>query len=206
MREILLLRHAKPDYRDGLRCYLGSRTDPPILPVAPEKTAALSALLGRAKVRSVWSSPMLRSRQTAALIAGDRPVGVVQGMQELDCGEWDGLSFDEIRARYPEEYALRGEDPTRPMPGGETLDQCAARALSALRGLLSRTEGNLAVVAHAGVNRILLRTLAADPGLRPLPQPYLCVNILRWDGEALAVSAFGLDAETLGGEHDETAL
>ena len=45
MREILLLRHAKPDYRDGLRCYIGCRTDPPILPVAPEKTAALSALL-----------------------------------------------------------------------------------------------------------------------------------------------------------------
>ena len=208
MREILLLRHAKPDYRDGLRCYLGSRTDPPILPVAPEKTAALSALLDRADIRSVWSSPMLRSRQTAERIAGGRSVGVVQGMQELDCGQWDGLSFDEIRARYPEEYALRGEDPTRPMPGGETLDQCAARALGALDGLLSRTEGPLAVVAHAGVNRVLIRTLTGRPfsEQRPLPQPYLCVNILRWNGEALAVSAFGLDAETLGGERNETAL
>ena len=197
MREILLLRHAKPDYRDGARCYIGCRTDPPVLPIAPEETAALTALLRARDVQSVWSSPMLRCRQTAALIAGGKPVVVVQGMQELDCGEWDGMSFDEIRARYPEEYARRGEDPTRPMPGGETLDQCAARALSALRGLLARTEGNLAVVAHAGVNRVLIRALAGNPELRPLPQPYLCVNVLSYDGGALAVSAFGLSAAEL---------
>ncbi len=197
MREILLLRHAKPDYRDGERCYIGCRTDPPVLPIAPGESAALAALLRAREVRGVWSSPMLRCRQTAGAIAGELPVGVVDGLQELDCGEWDGMSFDEIRARYPEEYARRGEDPTRPMPGGETLDQCAARALSALRGLLARTEGNLAVVAHAGVNRVLIRALAGDPGLRPLPQPYLCVNVLLFDGNALAVSAFGLSAAEL---------
>ncbi len=209
MREILLLRHAKPDYRGGARCYIGCRTDPPILPAAPEEAAALSALLLQEDVRSVWSSPMLRCRQTAGLIAGGKPVGVVPGMQELDCGEWDGLSFDEIRARYPEEYALRGEDPSRPMPGGETLDACAARALSALRGLLSRTEGNLAVVAHAGVNRVLIRALTENPELRPLPQPYLCVNVLSYDGNTLSVASFGQQAAELlpkeGNDH-ETAL
>ena len=140
---------------------------------------------------------MLRCRQTAEAVAGDLPVGVVPGMEELDCGEWDGMSFEEIRARYPEEYALRGEDPSRPMPGGETSEECAGRALAALRDLLGRTEGNIAVCAHGGVNRILVRTLAGDPGLRPLPQPYLCVNVLRSEGGNLSVSAYGLEAKAL---------
>ncbi len=199
MREILLLRHAKPDYRDGARCYIGCRTDPPVLPIAPEEAAPIAALLRARDVSSVWSSPMLRCRQTAGAIAGGRPVGAVPGLEELDCGEWDGMSFDEIRARYPEEYARRGEDPTRPMPGGETLAACAARVRAALAGLLARTEGNLAVVAHAGVNRVLIKTLTgrALSDREPVPQPYLCVDVLSYDGSSLSVSAFGLSAAEL---------
>ena len=195
MREILLFRHAKPDYRGGARCYIGCRTDPPVLPIDAGDAAALTALLRARDVSSVWSSPMLRCRQTAEAVAGGRPVGVVQGMQELDCGDWDGLSFDEIRARFPEEYALRGEDPTRPMPGGETLEAVAARSLGALRALLARTEGNLAVCAHAGVNRVLLGTLLGKPfsALREIAQPYLCVNVLLSDGADVTVAAVGLD-------------
>ncbi len=212
MREILLLRHAKPDYRGGARCYIGCRTDPPVLPIPDAERSALTALLRARNVRSVWSSTMLRSRQTADAIADGLPLGVLPGIEELDCGEWDGLSFDEIRARFPEEYALRGEDPARPMPGGETLDALAARALDALGALLAHTEGNLAVCAHAGVNRVLIRKLTGRPfsEREPVPQPYLCVNILRFDGSALTVSAVARTAAELlvskGGPDLEKAL
>lgn len=210
MREILLLRHARPDYRGGARCYIGCRTDPPVLPIPEAEAAPLRALLRARGVTGVWSSPMLRCRQTAEAIAGGLPLGVVPGLEELDCGDWDGLSFDEIRARYPEEYALRGEDPTRPMPGGETLDALAARALDALGALLARTEGNLAAVAHAGVNRVLIRALTGRPfsEREPIAQPYLCVNVLRFDGAALSVAAVAHAAAQLlvpeeGREHEK---
>lgn len=194
MRKILLLRHAAVDAPGEPHRCLGSRTDPPILPIPDADREALAALLRRENVRAVWSSPLLRCRQTAAAIAGELPVGVAPGLRERDCGTWDGLSFDEIRSRFPEEYARRGADPALPPPGGEPPDMAAARALEALRYLAGRTEGSFAAVAHAGVNRALLCALLGRPfaEMRALPQPYLCVNVLLFDGKAFSAAAVGL--------------
>ena len=137
---------------------------------------------------------MLRCRQTAEAMAGDLPVGLVPGLEELDCGLWDGLSFDEIRARYPEEYARRGLDPALPPPGGEPPEHAAARGLAALYALAARTQGDLAVVAHAGLNRAVLCALTGRPmaELRTLPQAHLCMNVLRYDGARFTVDAVGV--------------
>ena len=142
---------------------------------------------------------MLRCRQTAEAMAGDLPVGIVPGLEELDCGAWDGLSFDEIRARFPETYARRGEDPALPPPGGADPAHAAERGLAALTALAERTAGDLAVVAHAGINRAMLCTLLGRPisAYRALPQPYRCVNVLRYDGVRFAVAAVGRPADSL---------
>ena len=143
---------------------------------------------------------MLRCRQTAEAMAGNLPVGIVPGLEELDCGVWDGLSFDEIRARFPETYALRGDDPALPPPGGEDPTHAAERGLAALAALAERTEGSLAVVAHAGINRAMLCMLMGRPiaAYRTLPQPYLCVNVLRHDGARFSVAAVGCPADSCG--------
>ena len=197
MRTILLIRHAPADYLNGTSCCLGSRTDVPVTQAGIATAAELAPLLREAEIASVWSSPMLRCRQTAQAMAGGLPVGVVPGLEELDCGEWDGLSFDEIRSRFPEHYARRGLDPALPPPGGETPAHAAARALAALHGLAARSQGNLAVVAHAGINRCVLCALLEKPfsGMRTLPQPYLCVNTLRYDGARFAVEAIGISVQ-----------
>ena len=148
------------------------------------------------EITSVWSSPMLRCRQTAEAMAGALPCETLPGLEELDCGEWDGLSFDFIRKRFPEHYARRGIDPLLPPPGGETAMHAAARGLAALETLAASTQGNLAVVAHAGINRAVLCTLMQKPlsEMRTLPQPYLCMNVLRYDGGRFAVEAVGAEA------------
>ena len=193
MRTIYLFRHAQPDWLGGKSCCLGSRTDAPLSPAGLAAAAALAPWLRAQAVRSVWSSPMLRCRQTAEAVAGGLPVGVVPGLVELDCGLWDGLGFDEIRARFPAEYAGRGADGALPPPGGEAPADAAVRGLAALTALAAQTEGDLAVVAHAGINRAMLCTLLGLPMSenRMLPQPYLCVNVLRFDGERFAVAAVG---------------
>ena len=137
---------------------------------------------------------MLRCRQTAEALAGALPVGIVPGLAEQDCGLWDGLSFDEIRARFPEEYARRGVDPALPPPGGEPPEQAAARGLRALSALMARTEGNVAAVAHAGLNRCMLCALTGRPmaEMRTIPQAHLCMNVLNYDGGRFTVDAVGL--------------
>ena len=82
---------------------------------------------------------------------------------------------------------------------GEDFAQAARRGIAALTEALSRSEGELAAVCHSGLNRAMLCALTgrAMAEMRALPQPYLCVNVLLFDGNALAVSAFGLSAAEL---------
>jgi probable phosphoglycerate mutase len=84
-----------------------------------------------------------------------------------------------------------------PPPGGEAAVHAAARGLAALRILTAKTDGNLAVVAHAGINQAMLCTLMGKPmsERRTLPQGHLCVNILRFDGVRFSVAAAGITAD-----------
>ncbi|MBE6997379.1 MAG: histidine phosphatase family protein [Ruminococcaceae bacterium] len=195
MSTLLLLRHAPVAGGTG-RC-LGCRTDLPADPAGLVAAGALRELTAAWGVQTVYSSPMLRCMQTASAISGGRRVAPVPDLREQDCGAWDGLDFAAIRARWPEHYARRGEDLSLPPPGGEAPAQLARRGLDALAGLMQRSEGPVLTVAHAGLNRAVLCALLGLPfaSMYTLPQPYLCANVLRWDGESFAVAAVGCPTE-----------
>lgn len=142
---------------------------------------------------AVFHSGMRRASETAQYLSSSS--AAIPALREIGMGAWEGLSFSEIRRRFPEEYALRGEDPAaNPPPGGETLEQAAARASQALYALLRRSKGDLAIVGHAGSNRLLLCSITGTPLRQFLdfPQPYGCINILTYDGNALTVHSVGL--------------
>ena len=100
-------------------------------------------------VTAVFSSPLTRAVQTAEAIG--MPVTVLDGLREMYAGEWDGLTFDEIRQRYPELYAARAKDLTLPLPGGEDHRDALARFTAAMEQAASLAVGDLAVVAHGGI-------------------------------------------------------
>ena len=76
----------------------------------------------------------------------------IGGFEEVDLGNWDGLSFREIRERFPEEYRLRGEHPgSYRTPGGETLEKAGQRFLKTLLHLAEETGKDLVVFGHSGV-------------------------------------------------------
>ena len=105
-------------------------------------------------------------------------------------GEWEGMGFQDIRARYPVLYELRGKDPLSNVPsGGESFEHCRDRAAYGLISLLAKTTGDIAVVTHAGVNRILLTSLLSEPleGALHKKQPYGCINQLSWGRGQLSV-------------------
>ena len=197
IRTLLLFRHAPVDFPDGKKRCLGRGTDLPASPAGLAEASALAPALAALGVRRVFTSPMLRCRQTAAALAGEKslPVEVVPGLEEMDCGDWEGLTFDEIRARWPDWYARRGADSGLPPPNGEAPAAAARRGIAALTEVLARTEGDpvVAAVSHSGLNRAMLCALTgrsmAEMGA--LAQPYLCVNVLHFDGEALTVETIG---------------
>ena len=155
MRLLYLIRHGQPLLPgDGHVC-LGV-TDAPLSPLGRLQACLLGEALGD-RARTVFSSPLSRALETARFLTPE-PV-VLPGLREYSTGDWDGLPFSEIRARWPEVYAARGEDPTVPIPNAEDYGAGQRRFHAAVREALAGSEGDIAVVAHAGVMGALLSGL-----------------------------------------------
>ena len=155
MKHVYLIRHGLPDFPGGKRMCLG-HTD---LPLCPEGFAQAKEMAAKLPpVSCVFSSPLRRATQTAQAIGPS--ITVQEDLKELFAGEWDGLTFDEIRLRYPELYAARGSDRTTPLPGAETNEAGLARFRRAMDRAVTEAEGDFAVIAHGGVIALFLQSLS----------------------------------------------
>ena len=169
MRKVYLLRHARPDFPLGTRLCLG-RTDLPLGALGRMQACRAAQGLADTPFDAVYCSPLRRAVETARFFT--REVRVLPDLREMDCGDWDGLDFEEIQRRWPELYAARGRDLSIPMPNGETAEAVRERAERALCHILTETTGDVLIVAHSFV----IRSLLGDLDLR---LPYASVTI--WD-------------------------
>ena len=162
---------------------LGQKNDLPLSADGRAQAQRLGQFFAALPLEAVYTSPLLRARQTAEAIAGGRPLHVLHDLIELYGGEWDGLPFEEIRARYPQ-YFVRGAGFSCP-PGGESDAQGLARARAALAWADAHTERCAAIVAHSGINRLLLCDLLGRPlsEKRQIPHDYAAVSLLEGSGE-----------------------
>lgn len=179
---LYLVRHGETAAnRDSLG--LG-RSDPPLTELGVRQADALAASFGRVPIGAVWSSPLRRARDTAEKIAtvAGVPLTIEHSLVELDVGEAEGLPLAEVRRRWPEFVETwRGPHPEAvPMPGGESLEDLAAR----LRALLPRIHAveatGLVVVSHAFTLRILVCLLVGFPlnSFRTFPCDLASVSLL----------------------------
>lgn len=191
MRMLYLIRHG--EVAGGAhRCI--SRTDLPLSSQGRAQAEALSRFLQTHPVSAVFTSPASRCMETAALLAGAPQAIPCEALREVDVGQWENLTFDEIRDRFPEEYRARGEHiGTAAPPGGESFLAAGQRLNACLRSLLAGTQGDLAVISHGGVIRGFLRLAL---GLSPdevfsLRQPRGGLSTVAFDGEAFHVRSVG---------------
>lgn len=167
-----------PDIPLGERWCLGGRTDTPLGAVGLMQAALLGAVPELRTVSAVFCSRLIRSRQTALPLCAD-PIRVA-GLEEQDMGVWDGLSFTQIRQRYPELYAAREADPSLLPEGAESLEQVAARMQAALLSCLEQSTGDIAVVSHKSA-------IASLVGHRS-ELGYTSISVLETDGAHLRPS------------------
>lgn len=181
-RIFYLLRHCKPQLPEGGHVCLG-HTDVPLSSEGKQQAQRLAEYFAQRIVTAVYSSDLLRSRQSAEAIAcvAGLPLHTRSMLREIDMGQWDGLSFAEIRQRWPQEYERRGSDiwQYRP-PGGESFANCAKRSQEALQAIAGETTGSVVLVAHSGFNRALLWQMGLRPlaGLLSIKQHYGGINEL----------------------------
>jgi broad specificity phosphatase PhoE len=135
-------------------------------------------------ITHVYSSPRSRALESARILsaAASSSVEVVEDLREIDFGDFEGLSYDAIAARYPDLYRQWMETPTEVrFPNGENLSEMRSRVLNAFAGIQRARAGQtVAIVSHGGVNRILLAWALQMPDhcLFRLAQDYAAINLL----------------------------
>jgi broad specificity phosphatase PhoE len=109
---------------------------------------------------AIYASPLSRCRSTGEAIG--KPFGLatspLDGMIDIDYGQWQGLTPDEVRARWPTRLDTWYRTPDwAEIPGGETLQDVLVRTVSALRDVIGRHPSDTVVlVGHDSVNRVTL--------------------------------------------------
>ena len=123
----------------------------------------LAEYLDQRELEAVYSSPLKRAVQTAEAIARRHglAVEITPGLNDIDFGEWQGLSLQEVRSRFSEPFAAWVSEPHRVrIPSGESLDDVRQRALTLVNQVVEKHEGKvIALVSHRVVNKVLICAL-----------------------------------------------
>jgi phosphoserine phosphatase len=166
MAKIILVRHGHVEGISPER--FRGRADLPLTAQGRRQADATARYVAaRWRPAAVFTSPLSRCRAVAAAIATPfnlQPEAVLD-LVDIDYGEWQGLTPDDVRARWPELLATWRRAPDlAQIPGGETLAQVRDRAAAALRDIVARHANETAVVvAHNVVNRVLVLHVLAAP-------------------------------------------
>jgi alpha-ribazole phosphatase len=140
------------------------------------------------RLEAVYCSDLSRAVKSAEIIAAPHalePVSMPE-LRERDFGIWEGMTFSEIRDQYPAEFDAWADDPLQfNPPGGESTLALRDRIVPAFNRIVDGHNGQcVAIVAHGGVNRVLLCHILGIPleNIFRIEQDYAAVNIIEfWD-------------------------
>ncbi|CAM5424895.1 phosphoglycerate mutase GpmB [Streptomyces avidinii] len=164
----VLLRHGETALTPQKRFSGSGGSDPELSAAGRRQAAAVAeALAQRGTVQTVVSSPMRRCRETAQAVA-DRlglTVTVEEGLREADFGAWEGLTFAEVRERFPDDLQAWLDSPeAAPTGGGESFESATRRVAAARDRLLAAHAGRtVLLVSHVTPVKILVRLALGAP-------------------------------------------
>jgi ribonuclease H / adenosylcobalamin/alpha-ribazole phosphatase len=165
----VLLRHGQTPMSVQKR-YAGV-SDVPLTDTGVRQAVAVAKRLASAGIDAIVTSPLLRAVRTAeeAAAATGAPVVTDDGFRETDFGAWEGLTFAEVRERWPAELTTWLADPDAAPPGGESFTEVSERVTGALQRVLAgRERQRVLIVSHVTP----IKTLVAAALLAPLPALY----------------------------------
>ena len=164
---IFLIRHGETQYNRQNR--FNGRTDSPLTEIGVSEAHRQGRVLREVSEPGsdlrIVSSPLGRAVHTAEIIRDQMPLTGCEietdaRLTEISFGEWEGLTIDEIKHRFPGEWEKRHQNMwTYVVPGGESYEMVARRT----RDWLREAHGPMVVVTHGGVERILRGIYAGLP-------------------------------------------
>jgi alpha-ribazole phosphatase len=179
---VWLIRHGEPADTVRGRCY--GALDVGLSAGGRRQVEATAESLQTEPLAAIYTSPRLRTTESAHILASSHACGYREepDLREIDFGDFEGLTYDEISVRYPALYRQWMESPTEvQFPNGESFASMRARVVRAFESILRSWEGQtVALVTHGGVIRILIAWALQMPDgcLFRLAQDYAARNLL----------------------------
>jgi broad specificity phosphatase PhoE len=161
MKTFFVIRHGQTEWNVARR--MQGRLDSPLTREGVEQAHKHGLLLKTLpSIERMYVSPSGRTRETAYIVNSyvRAELSYEDALLERDCGDWSGLSVDEIEDASPGAWQRRLEDPFhhRP-PGGENLADMARRCAGFLEQLLEAPHDRVALVTHQVMSRVILGAL-----------------------------------------------
>ena len=165
MQRIYLVRHGETDWNKQLR-YQGQR-DIPLNEEGRRQAMCVADYLAGERIEMVFSSPLLRARETATLIGEKHglKLSMEHSLVEIDFGEWEGRNYNELK-QDEQDMAERWffSPDTINIPGGESYSVFKERVLVGYDKIRKTDDNkNIALVTHAGVIRIIIASILDMP-------------------------------------------
>jgi probable phosphoglycerate mutase len=197
----VLVRHGETPLSIEKR--FSGRGDPALTEKGHAQAKAAGERAASWTVAKVFSSPLLRARQTAEAVGAATRADVVvdDGFVETDFGAWEGLTFREVQQRWPAELAAWLQDPSVAPPGGESFAETFLRVGQARDRLVAAHPGEtLVIVSHVTPIKSLLRDALDAPAhaLYRLHLDLASMSLVHWHSDGAAVVRLVNDTSHLG--------
>jgi alpha-ribazole phosphatase/probable phosphoglycerate mutase len=162
MPKLILIRHGQTDY-NAQRRYQG-HTDIPLNDTGKRQAEALRKRLSHMHITGAYTSTLIRARTTAQIALEGHHSGLVAEemllLREASGGKVEGLNWEEMNAKFPEEVKKWHSDRyNNPPPGGESLKEVRERVVEGINIILKKhhkEEDNIAIFVHGGVIGVTL--------------------------------------------------
>lgn len=172
--KLYLIRHGQTDWNVAQKIQGG--TDVPLNETGRRQAACLAKGMEYRPTARIYSSRLKRAVETAQIIADSKhmPVEIIDGLEEVDFGEWEGRTLEEIERLYPQEYTCWQKNPViASPPGGETPAQIRRRCRQAMETILSQAPGDFVIVSHGAILAHLIQYLTES---HPLEKQIIVEN------------------------------
>lgn len=156
MKTIIMVRHGQSE--SNVRKTFTGQLDSPLTAAGREQALRMAGYLDKYRVDKIYASSLKRAVETAQAIAQRQncPLERCDALKEINSGLWQGLTFEEIAEKYPENYQVWKNNIGFAAPdGGETCRQLYDRVTAFLKKVLAEPEETVCLVCHATPIRMM---------------------------------------------------
>lgn len=175
---LILIRHAQAE--GNVRGEFHGWTDGNITQKGHLQSKCVAQRLKDFGIEVIYSSPLKRAIQTAQYISQEInvPITISEAIKEINGGDWDGITWDELKKRWPEDFEVWSNKPhLHCMPNGESMMEFFSRIVNEIEFIIKKNNGkNICIVTHGIAIRALLNYFR-NVGLEVEPE-------VKWIGNA----------------------